>query len=157
MDVCGQLHDPALIGGKSPPPRYPLGRKLLAAQNPSGRVDEKKNSCTCRESNPNRPACSQSLYWVKRSMNSIMYILGLICWNRMRPRQWQVFSCFFILLLVISIEFGSCNYTFISWAEFLKILYGRLSLNDIWPSRFSAILTVIKPGLHKAINGLLYV
>jgi hypothetical protein len=43
--------------------RTSLARKLHAATKPSGSVDEKKNSCTCWDSNPNRPACSQFPYW----------------------------------------------------------------------------------------------
>jgi hypothetical protein len=72
----------------------------------------------------------------------------------MKPRLRQAFQAY-LLLLAISIEFVFCRIkssTFLT--DFLKILHGKLSLDIIWPSLFSAILTVIKPGLYKVINWL---
>jgi hypothetical protein len=51
---------PLYSQGKSP--RYPLDKRLGGLQSRSGHCDEQKNSSPRRESKPDRPARSQSLY-----------------------------------------------------------------------------------------------
>jgi hypothetical protein len=43
--------------------RYPLNRRVGGPQSRSGCGGEEKHPCPCQESTPDRPPCSQSLYW----------------------------------------------------------------------------------------------
>jgi hypothetical protein len=60
-EVCGQLHTRSLYPRRKGL-RYPLDRRLGGSQSQSGRGGEENISSPRRESNPDRPARTQSLH-----------------------------------------------------------------------------------------------
>jgi hypothetical protein len=61
MEVSGQLHAVGRFpSGESPPPKYPLDRRLGGPPSWTGRGGKEKISCPCRESNH---GCSARTDW----------------------------------------------------------------------------------------------
>jgi hypothetical protein len=108
MGVSGQCHAPATLYPRGKDPWYPLDRRLVGPRAGLDAGARRKILCPCRGLNPDRPARSQTLYWlsyrdskITRCSGEFLDLSGMKWqegWENSKMRSCMVCTFYHILL-----------------------------------------------------------